>query len=136
LDNDKLLEIVKQYSENLSAIKSEFVKINESFQSGKDQIASEILTDSIGKMNTLLTALISLRNSYPKLELEKIMVDDHDLASYNQNLNECLSQIALGLERNDLVEAGDLIEYELPELLDGLKPFLDKIIEKLEAVSI
>jgi hypothetical protein len=136
LDNDKLLEIVKQYSENLDSIKNEFVKINEGFQSGKDQIASSILTESIGKMNTLLTALISLRNSYPKLELEKIVVGESDLASYNQSLNECLSQIAMGLERNDLVEAGDLIEYELPELLDGLKPYLDKIIEKLEAVAI
>jgi phage host-nuclease inhibitor protein Gam len=136
LNKDQLLEILKDYTTSMDAIKTNFMKVNENFQSGRDKLASEMLTDGIGKMNTLLTALISLRNSHPQLELEKIEIESENLSSYNKNLNECLTQIAIGLENNDLVEVGDILEYELPDLLDGLKPYLDKIIEKLEKVAI
>lgn len=138
LNKDQLLEILKDYTTSMDAIKTNFMKVNENFQSGRDKLASEMLTDGIGKMNTLLTALISLRNSHPQLELEKIEIESEseNLSSYNKNLNECLTQIAIGLENNDLVDVGDILEYELPDLLDGLKPYLDKIIEKLEKVAI
>lgn len=136
LNKEQLLEILKDYTNSMDSIKTNFMKVNENFQSGRDKLASEMLTDGIGKMNTLLTALISLRNSHPQLELEKIEIENENLSSYNKNLNECLTQIAMGLENNDLVEVGDILEYELPDLLDGLKPYLDKIIEKLETVAI
>jgi hypothetical protein len=136
LNKEQLLEILKDYTNSMDSIKTNFMKVNENFQSGRDKLASEMLTDGIGKMNTLLTALISLRNSHPQLELEKIEIENENLSAYNKNLNECLTQIAMGLENNDLVEVGDILEYELPDLLDGLKPYLDKIIEKLETVAI
>ncbi len=136
LNKEQLLEILKDYTNSMDSIKTNFMKVNENFQSGRDKLASEMLTDGIGKMNTLLTALISLRNSHPQLELEKIEIENENLSAYNKNLNECLTQIAMGLENNDLVGVGDILEYELPDLLDGLKPYLDKIIEKLETVAI
>ncbi|WCL48801.1 hypothetical protein [Leptospira sp. GIMC2001] len=132
LDNDKLLDIVKEYTFNLDKIKSEFRQINENFQSGKDHIGSEFLSNSVNKLNTLLTALISLRNSYPHLNLETVKVGDQELASFNKGMNECLSHIALALEKGDIVLAGDILEYELPELLDGFHPFLERIIELVE----
>jgi hypothetical protein len=135
LDKDKLLEIVKQYSDNLPTIQAEFVKINESFQSGKDKIASDTLTDCVAKLNTLLTALISLRNANPGLDLEKIKVGESELSGFSKTLNDCLSQVAQALEADDIVLAGDLLEYELPDLLGEFQPFLNEIIKKIELQS-
>jgi hypothetical protein len=135
LDKDKLLEIVKEYSENMNSIKSDFVLINENFQSGKDLKASEILTNSISKLNTLLTALISLKNSHPELDLETVKVGDEELSGFSKNLNEVLAQIVSALESNDIVLAGDILEYEIPDYLERFQPFLDQIIEKLEVYS-
>lgn len=135
LDKDKLLDIVKEYSENMDSIKSDFILINENFQSGKDFKASEILTNSISKLNTLLTALISLKNSHPDLDLESVKVGDEELSGFSKSLNEVLAQVASALESNDIVLAGDILEYEIPDYLERFQPFLDQIIEKLEVYS-
>lgn len=132
MDTDKLTEIIQEYSDNMDSIKEEFISINEKFQSGKDAQASELLTDSIGKMNTLLTALISLKTTFPGMNLEKIKVGEEDLSEFNKNFNEVLVEIANALESNDIVQAGDILEYEIPDYLDRFKPFLGKILEELE----
>ncbi|MCC5814924.1 MAG: hypothetical protein JJT78_09225 [Leptospira sp.] len=132
LDTDKLLDIIREYSTKMDAIKAEFVSINENFQSGKDSRASELLTDAIGKLNTLLTALISLRSAFPNIELDKVKVGDEKLSEFNKNLNTVLVEVANALENNDIVQAGDILEYEIPDYLDRFKPFLDEILQKVE----
>lgn len=132
LDTDKLVDIIREYSNGMDKIKDEFISINENFQSGKDFKASELLTNSIGKLNTLLTALISLRSAFPNMELEKVMVGDEKLSEFNKNLNLVLVEVANALENNDIVQAGDILEYEIPDYLDRFKPFLDEILQKLE----
>lgn len=135
LDKEKLLEIVKEYSENMAAIQRDFISVNEHFQAGRDPKATEILTHSINRLNTLLTALISLKNTHPDLKIESIRVGEEELSQFNQNLNEVLLQIVTALENQDIVSAGDILEYELPDYLERFQPFLNQIIEKIEVFS-
>lgn len=47
------------------------------------------------------------------------------------SLNETLSNIASAMEKNDIVYAGDILEYELPELLSDFIPFLSLVLERV-----
>ncbi len=135
LDKEKLLDIIREYSQNMEKIKEEFVRINEGFQSGKDFLASEILNDAVGRLNLLLTALISLRANFPDLDLEEMKVGEEKFSEFNRNFNEVLVEVAKSLESNDIVHAGDILEYEIPDYLDRFRPFLEEILLKLEKIS-
>ena len=42
-----------------------------------------------------------------------------------------MGEVVASLESGDVVQAGDLLEYELPSVLDSLVPFLKKVSEQL-----
>ncbi len=131
LSIDALVDIVRTYAENMDTLKNEFMKVNENFQSGKDFIASELLGHSITRLNVLLTGLISLKQKSPDLCLDSLVVDGQVFSEVNNQLNESLARTALALESNDIVQAGDILEYELPEILESLVPFLKAVEEKM-----
>lgn len=135
MDRDELLKVIQEYAHNIEKIKNDFISVNENFQSGKDRKASELLENAISNMNLLLTALISLKYSFPNLNLESITVDGEQLADFNKNMNEILVEIAQALEENDIIRAGDILEYELPEYLDKFKPYVQEIIKLVETTK-
>ncbi|MBE7413136.1 MAG: hypothetical protein L6Q54_12105 [Leptospiraceae bacterium] len=133
LTTDALVDIVHTYSENMDTLKNEFIKVNENFQSGKDLIASELLSHSITRLNVLLTGLISLKQKNPEFDLDNIKINDQLFSEVNNQLNDSLARTALALEANDIVQAGDILEYELPEILESLVPFLKVIKDKIHS---
>ena len=130
LDRLTVKNLVSAYASNMEVLKSEFIRVNENYQSGKDAVAAELLQHCTGKMHSLVTGLISLKAS-PDINFSQLQLDESAFEGMIENLNSTIREIANSLESGDIVQAGDLLEYELPEKLDGMVPFLHKIAENL-----
>ncbi|TGK16757.1 hypothetical protein [Leptospira kmetyi] len=131
LDLPTLKEILDTFIGNIGGLKEGFVKVNEAYQSGKDEVATELLTQSISQINVLLTSFITLKLRKPDLDLAGISIDGVGFEEKTGELNEILAGIAVALEEKDIIRAGDSIEYELPGTLDEFLPFLKLIREKI-----
>lgn len=131
LDLPTLKEILNTFIENIGGLKEVFVKVNESYQSGKDEVAIELLTQSISQINVLLTSFITLKLKKPDLDFSEIEIDGIGFEEKTGELNEILASIAVALEEKDIIRAGDSIEYELPIVLDEILPLLKLIREKV-----
>ena len=131
LDTETVKEILSTYGNNMEVLKKEFISVNENFQSGKDLLATELLQHSSGRLHLLISGLISVAGRINDYDVEAIRVEEDSLLSINTILNDKLTQVAKALEENDIVTVGDILEYELPEILDKFVPFLKLIREKL-----
>ncbi|EKN90699.1 hypothetical protein LEP1GSC034_4084 [Leptospira interrogans str. 2003000735] len=131
LDLPTLKEILNTFIENIGGLKEAFVKVNESYQSGKDEVAIELLTQSISQINVLLTSFITLKLKKTDLDFSEIEINGIGFEEKTGELNEILASIAVALEEKDIIRAGDSIEYELPGTLDEILPFLKLIREKI-----
>ncbi|BDA80044.1 hypothetical protein LPTSP3_g29740 [Leptospira kobayashii] len=131
-DDEELFEIIGQFVKDKDKVKKDFMLVNENFQSGKDYLATEILTDAVGRLNSLISALVSLQSRHTENKWSEILIDGKSLGELTSSLNETLNGIASAMEKNDIVYAGDILEYELPELLEGMVPFLEKILESVK----
>jgi hypothetical protein len=127
VDVQTLQEIIRAYSQNMEVLKNEFIRVNENLQSGKDVLAGELLSHSTGRLQVLLSALISLQARDPEATLEALKIEDKTLKDITEKLKTLLGQIADALDSGDMVMAGDLLEYELPDVLEELVPFLSAI---------
>lgn len=127
VDQATLLEIIRAYSQNMDVLKNEFIRVNENLQSGKEVIAGELLGHSTGRLQVLLSALISLQAKLPHSSLEEMVISGKKLGDITEKLKGLLEQVADSLDSGDMVMAGDLLEYELPDVLEELVPFLSSI---------
>ncbi len=131
-DDEELFEIIGLFVKDKDKVKKDFMLVNENFQSGKDYLATEILTDAVGRLNSLISALVSLQSRHTENKWSEILINGKSLGELTSSLNETLNGIASAMEKNDIVYAGDILEYELPELLEGMVPFLAKILESVK----
>jgi hypothetical protein len=127
IDVNTLKEVIHAYSENMDVLKKEFIRVNENFQSGKDALAGELLVHSSGRLQVLLNSLASMQTKFPETNFNSIEVADKPLNEIIEKLKNILEQVANSLDANDIVMAGDLLEYELPDYLDSLVPYLKEI---------
>jgi len=132
MDDSALFEIIRKFVTDKEKVKKDFMLVNENFQSGKDYLATEILTDAVGRLNSLTSALVSLQARHTENKWSEILIEGKSLGEITATLNETLNGIAAAMEKNDIVFAGDILEYELPELLEGMVPFLEKILEGIK----
>ncbi|MCB1189204.1 MAG: hypothetical protein H7A23_03990 [Leptospiraceae bacterium] len=131
MDMDTIKNVISTYGKNMETLKQEFIRVNESYQSGKDLKANELLNYSIGRLHVLLGAFIALQNKHPNMGIDKITIEGVAFKEVTTSLNESLSQVAQAMESNDIVQAGDILEYELPEILDSLVPFILQISKNI-----
>ncbi|MDI7201935.1 hypothetical protein [Leptospira santarosai] len=131
LDLPTLKEILNTFIDDIEGLKEAFVRVNEAYQSGKDEVATELLTQSVTRINVLLTSFITLKLRKPDLDFSEIEIDGVGFEEKTGELNEILAAIAVALEEKDIIRAGDSIEYELPGTLDEFLPFLELIREKI-----
>lgn len=127
MDMDTIKNVIGTYAESMEVLKQEFIRVNENYQSGKDFAANELLNHSISRLHVLLGAFIALENKQPNLGIDKITIDGLAFKEVTNSLNEALSNVAQSMENNDIVQAGDILEYELPEILEQLVPFIHEI---------
>ena len=131
LDTETVKEILTTYGNNMEVLKKEFISVNENFQSGKELVATELLQHSSGRLHIMISGLISVANRIHEYKIDDLVFDGETLLSINQILTEKLLMVAKSLEDKDIVTAGDILEYELPEVLDKFVPFLKALKEKL-----
>ncbi|TGK07662.1 hypothetical protein EHO59_06065 [Leptospira semungkisensis] len=136
LDLPILREILDTFIKALPALKESFVKVNESYQSGKDEVATHLLTQSVSQINVLLTSFITLRQKLPGMDFSKIQIAERTFEEKTNDLNDTLASVALALEEKDIIRAGDIIEYEIPAVLDELLPFLEKVKEQADSLAV
>ncbi len=127
VDQNTLYEIIHAYSQNMDVLKKEFIRVNENLQAGKDILAGELLHHSTGRLQVLLSALIALQSKLPNSSLEQIKVGEKTLGEITEKLKTLLEQVENSLSSKDMIMAGDLLEYELPDVLEELVPFLVSI---------
>lgn len=130
--DEDLKEQIIAYLGQYDKVIDDFKAVNENFQSGKDHLANEILNDTINSLNTMISCIVTLQHRHNSIEWDAISIQDKSLSEMTQVLNATLSSIAEALERGDIVFAGDILEYELPDLLEEFKPFLGAILDKLQ----
>lgn len=117
-ENPKALlkEILDSLREKEEKIKMFSVDI----QMSKPDEAYQNAADLIREIRTVLMILRRLQEenqiSYDKKIDEKLTVADYPTA-----VNEQLKKINCALAENDLIEAGDLFEYEILPLIDALR---------------
>lgn len=131
IDSETVKEILTTYGENMEVLKKEFIRVNENFQSGKDHVATELLSHSTGRLHVMISGLISVA-SRGELKVEDIKNGEDTLYTVNSLLNEKLTQVEQALSDKDIVTAGDILEYELPEILEKFVPFLNEIKNRLK----
>ncbi|PJZ67387.1 hypothetical protein CH371_04965 [Leptospira wolffii] len=136
LELPTLREILDTFIKAVPALKESFVKVNESYQSGKDEVATHLLTQSVSQINVLLTSFITLRQKLPGMDFSKIQIEGKSFEEKTNELNDTLASVALALEEKDIIRAGDIIEYEIPGALDELLPFLAKVKEQADSIQV
>ncbi|MDF3821201.1 hypothetical protein P3G55_14935 [Leptospira sp. 96542] len=132
MDEADLVQIIQNFVNEKDKVIKDFMLVNENFQSGKDHLATEILADAVGRLNGLISALVSIQTRHPEILWNEIELSDKKLIDEVNVLNATLTNIAVAMEKNDIVYAGDILEYELPELLEALVPFLDQVLVKVK----
>lgn len=133
MEESELIEVITKFITEKDKVIRDFMLVNESFQSGKDHLATEILGDAVGRLNALVSSFVALQSRHSEIDWNEINIDGKKLNELVASLNETLSNIALAMEKNDIVYAGDILEYELPALLEDLIPFLKLVLEKCGA---
>ncbi|TGM38000.1 hypothetical protein EHQ92_06370 [Leptospira biflexa] len=131
LDESELVDIISRFVKEKDKVIKDFMLVNENFQSGKDHLASEILNEAVGRLTGLMSALASIQTRHTELNWQELSFEDKKLSDLIGELNTTLSNIASAMEKNDIVYAGDILEYELPDLLESLIPFLSLVLEKV-----
>lgn len=127
VDIQTLRDVIRVYSQNMEVLKNEFIRVNENLQSGKEILAGEILNYSTERLQVLLNAIMALQTKIPNQVFADIEIEGKTLSQTIQKLKDLLTQVASSFEANDLVMAGDILEYELPDVLQELVPFLSQL---------
>ncbi|TGK22367.1 hypothetical protein EHO61_00880 [Leptospira fluminis] len=136
LDLPTLREILDTFIKAVPALKQSFIKVNENYQAGRDEVATHLLTQSVSQINVLLTSFITLRQKLPGLNYSGLLIDGKSFEEKTNELNDTLASVAVALEEKDIIRAGDIIEYEIPAALDELLPFLEKVKEQADSLSV
>jgi hypothetical protein len=133
MEDPELLGIIQKFVDDKDKIIKDFMLINENFQSGKDHLATEIMTDAVGRLNALISAMVSIQGRHSEINWADFKAGENALADVTGLLNEALGNVASAMEKNDIVYAGDILEYELPELLENMIPLLREILTAVPA---
>ncbi|MDZ4725408.1 MAG: hypothetical protein SH817_04585 [Leptospira sp.] len=128
MDDSELLAIVSKFVDEKDKIIKDFMLVNENFQSGKDFLATEIMTDAVGRLNALISAMVSIQGRHSEINWADFKAGDKTLSEVTIALNDSLGNVATAMEKNDIVYAGDILEYELPELLENMIPLLKEML--------
>ncbi|MEM7183386.1 MAG: hypothetical protein AAF518_20920 [Spirochaetota bacterium] len=134
MDKTSVLEIIKLFSEKMDLLKDEFIRVNESYQAGKDAVATELLGHCTNRLSSLVTALMAVKNQAQEYGVEPEWFEKKEYLEMANSLNEMMNEAVQCMESGDIVQAGDIFEYELPELLDNFIPFLQELNGRIQPI--
>lgn len=120
---EELAEALEQFESKLPQFKEEIVSINEDFQSGREAQALENLDSVVEKLQGFMSCLFALEARCKNAGMEEAQSGDLTFSQAAADLMELLRDLSSALEENDITAAGDILEYELTEKLDIIRPF-------------
>lgn len=127
---DELADHLSQFERRIPEIVREIVSINEGFNAGKDFTALETLDRITGELNEYVASLYALdfhlRKSHGE-SIQNIAVGNVSFQSAAAEITNMLRDLSNALEENDIVAAGDILEYELAQKLGDFQPYLAEI---------
>ncbi len=127
---EELTEMVERFEKEIPQLIEGVVSINEGFNAGKDFTALETLDRITERLNEYVSALFALDYQLRragKRTLNDLEVGDTTFQAVATDLTNLLKDLSSALEENDIVATGDILEYELTEKLEMLRPYLTEI---------
>ncbi len=104
----------------------QFETIPVSMQTGEDVKALELLERFLGYFNALYRCLMEFDITGFPIDIK---IEEKTLEEYQKEITEVLQEITSSVEDNDIIQAGDLAEYELAPLVtllvNGISSYLD-----------
>ncbi|MFN3605209.1 MAG: hypothetical protein ACK4UJ_10925 [Leptonema sp. (in: bacteria)] len=117
---------IDTFSENLS-------NININFQTGKESHAIELFLKILEDIDIYITILVSaIEKKKEALPLELY----NKVKDVFKEITNKMEQLAKALDKNDIIELGDILEYEFTESLNELKNYLPEIKKELMDLSL
>lgn len=127
---EELIELVEEFEKGIPGIIEEAIHINESFSQGDDRDALESLDGFSEKLHLYVSALYGLDYRMTVEGSDGVFgveVDGIPFQNITRALTTLLEELSGALEENDIVAAGDILEYELGDRLKEMAPYLSLI---------
>ncbi len=129
-DPGDLTGILVEFNENIPSLAEQIVSINANLNAGRDRIALEILEKTTDRLNRYITALFAFDFHLSRAgdkTLADITINGESFLACASSLTDLLRNLSTAMEDNDMVAAGDILEYELTEKLRAMRPYLTEI---------
>jgi hypothetical protein len=123
LTGDDISAGLDRFEQALPDLAQSIVRINELYQSGKDDQALVLLDGVMQDLDALMPYLFAALERLSDEERQEI-VGERSLEETASALLALLSDLSSALEENDIVAAGDILEYELAGQIQSLAPVL------------
>lgn len=125
LSGAEIRDYMKKISQELLSTAEAFEQIPVFMQTGKDGDALSLLEIFSQKLNNLYRSLLL----YDITELPAdIQIEEKPLTEYQKEITALLQDIVTSIEEKDIIQVGDLAEYELAPLVktlvNGVSSFL------------
>ncbi len=114
LKPEEIAEILEKFSGEIDSINKKLIEINTHFQVGEDVQAFSELEKVSEILENYLFYFVSTN----------VKIKNRGLQEITEKLKELLENLSRGLENQDIVFVGDLLEYELSEFLKEIKEFI------------
>lgn len=124
IEDSEVLELVQKFESNMDSVIETLSSVNAKFQIGREKEAIEMFLNVLDNLDSQIFLLLTAiqRN---KQNFEKRLYDE--IEECFKNFIKKMEQLADAFARNDLVEIGDIIEYEFSEELSKIKKYLPEV---------
>ncbi len=117
---------LEAFEEALPELAQKIVRINESYQSGRDDEGVALLDRVMEELDERIPYVFAALERIPE-EQKQASTEEKSLEETVSTLLSLLSDLSSALEENDIVAAGDILEYELAEHIESLGPALQQL---------
>lgn len=124
IEDSEILDVVQKFESNINLIVETLSNINAKFQTGKENQAIELFLNVLDNLDLQIFLILTA------IERNKKNFDESLYSEIKECLNNFIKkmeQLADAFEKNDIVEIGDIIEYEFSEDLLKLKNYLPEV---------
>lgn len=133
---EDLLQTLTDFDKNIPELKEKIIAINTAFNAGRDKNALEDLDRFTGRLDHYLAALFALDQKFDSKQhasISQLKMDEQSFRSKIDAMTMLLKELCTALEEQDMVAAGDILEYEITQQLDDIRPFLGEIQQLMVA---
>ena len=109
---------MKDLTQELSLYIEYFEQVPVYMQTGKDVQVLNLLGTFSEKLNELYRSL--LLSDVTELPVDKLQIEEKSIHEYQKEITALLRDIVSSIEEKDIIQVGDLAEYELAPLVKTL----------------